>query len=482
MGAALRLLAVDLGASGGRAILGTFDGEKLVLQPLHKFANGPQRVRGHMYWDILRLWAEIKVSLQKAARAGIELDALGIDTWGVDYGLLDKNGQLLSNPYHYRDKRTDDVMPKVWEQVTREEIYRLTGIQFMQFNTLFQLYADLQYRPWTLEQAETLLFIPDLLNYFLTGQNANEKTIASTSQVLNATSGTWARDLLQRLGINDTILQDIAEPGQALGTVLPEVAEECGLKRDLMVMVVGSHDTASAVAATPLEAGKTAAFLSSGTWSLLGMEIADPIITPDSLAANFTNEAGVQDTIRFLKNISGLWLLQECRRIWQLEGQDLSYDEIATQAKQARSFLFRVDPDDPRFLGPTNMVEEIEAFCRETGQPIPTGPGEMARGIYESLAFSYRENLAVLERLTGQSIDTINMVGGGIQAELLCQITADITGRRVVTGPVEATAMGNMLVQLIGLGELDNLEQGRELIRRSVSIREYLPAAKQLDS
>ncbi len=477
MGESLHLMAIDLGASSGRAILGSFDGEHIVLREVHKFANGPEYVNGHMYWDILQLLREIKCGIRSAASEGYVLSSIGIDTWGVDYGLLDSNGQLLSNPYHYRDRRTDELMPELWERISQESIYQATGIQFMQLNTLYQLYADVKYRPWVLGSTKKLLFTPDLLNYFLTGECCSERTIASTSQLLDPRTGAWVFDFLDTLGIDSGILQEVAEPAQALGTILPQVAHECGVGTDLKVMLVGSHDTASAVAATPFEPGETSAFLSSGTWSLLGMELGGPMITTASMDANFTNECGVANTIRFLKNISGLWLLQQCRHSWQLLGLNLSYGEIERAAASAKPFQFQVNPDDPRFLNPDDMPEAIRQYCLDTGQNPPDSPGQIARGIYESLAFSYKKTVEVLEELTGEGISTVNMVGGGIQAELLCQLTADITKRRVVTGPVEATAMGNILTQLIALGEIADLEQGRELVRRSVKMTEFLPAA-----
>lgn len=471
----LQLLAFDLGASSGRAILGRYDGERLSLEEVHKFPNGGDSVNGHLYWNVLRLFHEIKVGLKKAQDATGKLDSLGIDTWGVDYGLLDKNDELLSNPYHYRDSRTNGLLEKIVEIVPQEEIYGVTGIQFMPFNTLVQLYADVLYRPWILEGARALLFMPDLLNFFLTGKKGNEYTIASTSQFLEAKSGQWAISLLERLGIKSSLLGEIVFPGTVLGSVLPQVADECGLTGEVTVVAVGSHDTASAVAATPMEDTDRSAYLSSGTWSLLGMELDTPMITDRSLAANFTNEGGVGGKIRFLKNISGLWLIQQCRKSWQRQGMNLSFDDIALKAAKAEPMKFRLDPDDPVFLSPPDMPTAILEYCAATGQAKPENIGEMARGIYESLAFSYRDTLETLEEVTGKRIETVNVVGGGTQAQLLCQLTADITGRRVVAGPVEATAMGNLLVQLMAKGEIKNLDEARELVKRSVELVEYVP-------
>ncbi|MDI3548833.1 MAG: rhamnulokinase [Halanaerobiales bacterium] len=472
----LNVLAFDMGASNGRAILGKYDGNQIELEVLHKFPNGPERLNGELYWDILRLFHEIKTGLHKAEnQTDSNLVSLAIDTWGVDYGLLDKNDNLLSNPYHYRDSRTDGMVEEVFGKVPKEKVYQQTGIQTIQLNTLFQLYADLKYRPWILNNASTLLFTPDLLNFFLTGEKFNEYTISSTSQFFNPKKNEWVSVILEELGIPTRILQQIVYPGERIGKLLDDIKEECGIKEELTVIAVGSHDTASAVAATPFEKRENSVFLSSGTWSLLGMELDSPLINEKTLEENFTNELGVARKVRFLKNISGLWLIQECKRCWARDGLELSYAEISEAATKARPFIFRLNPDDPRFLNPTDMPATIKEYCKETGQEVPEDYGEMARGIYESLAFSYKDVIEKLENLTDRKIETINMVGGGIQAEILCQFTANITGKRVLTGPVEATAMGNIITQLMALGEIADLEEGRELVRRSIELKEFLP-------
>lgn len=472
----LNLLAFDLGASNGRAILGRYDGKRLELETIHKFKNGGVRVYGNDYWDILGLFQEIKNGLTKAvSKTSDNITSLGIDTWGVDYGLLDKNDNLLTNPYHYRDSRTEGIMEEVNEYISQEDIYFATGIQFIWFNTLFQLYADKKYRPWILNNAKTLLFTPDLLNYFLTGKKINEYTIASTSQLFNPKNSEWADTIFDKLELPQDIMQKIVFPGEEIGTILEEVKNDCNIKKDLPVIAVGSHDTESAIAATPLEDRERSVYISSGTWSLLGMELDNPYINKESLQANYTNECGVGEKIAFLKNLCGLWLIQECKAAWEKQGMSLSYDEIDAKARKAESGKFIIDPNDERFKNPDNMPEAIREYCRETNQPRPENYGEMARGIYESLALSYKSAVEDLENLLDKNIDTINMVGGGINAEILCQFTADVTERRVITGPEEATAMGNILAQLMAAGEIDNLKEGREIIRNSVDLKEYIP-------
>ncbi|AZO93791.1 rhamnulokinase family protein [Halocella sp. SP3-1] len=476
MSRAINLLACDLGASNGRALLARFDGNKLKLDVIHNFTNGGARLNGNFYWDILALFAEIKQGIKKAVKVtDDDIHSMGLDTWGVDYGLLDENGKLMSLPFHYRDSRTDGIPEEVFKKIAKKEIYQETGIQFMQINTIFQLYTEIKERPWILNNAATLLFMPDLLNYLLTGEKYNEYTIASTAQLFNPVKNTWSETIFKGLGIPVDIMQKIIYPGTRIGDLLPAVKKECGLNNDLPVMAVGSHDTASAVAATPL-GDENSVYLSSGTWSLLGMELTEPVINEDSLKENFTNELGLEKKVRFLKNITGLWLIQECKRIWQREGKDLSYSEISEASAQATPFKYRLDPDDPVFMKPENMPEVIKEYCRKTKQAVPETIGEMARGIYESLAFSYDKVIKRLEKLVDRKIKNIHMVGGGIQAELLCQYTADISKRRVLAGPVEATATGNVLAQLIGLGEIKDLKEGRELVRNSIKLKEYLPA------
>ena len=470
-----KVLACDLGASSGRAVLGSFDGKKLDLEVLHKFSNGGTYLNNDFHWDTLKQFNEIKKGIKKAVKkTSNNLDSVGIDTWGVDYGLLDKNGTLMSVPFHYRDDRTEGIMEEVFTKLSREEIYQETGIQFMELNTIFQLYAELKNRSWILDNAADLLFTPDLLNYFLTGKKYNEYTIASTSQLFNPNTNNWSDKIYDNLDFPGSIMQEIIHPAEKIGDILEKVKKECGIEGELPVIAVGSHDTASAVAAAPLQ-NKNSAYLSSGTWSLLGMELEKPVINEQSLKENFTNELGVEKTVRFLKNITGLWLIQECKRIWNRDGLNLSYSDITKAAEAAEPFKYSLDPDHHSFVNPDNMPEAIKNYCRETGQEMPEEPGEMARGIYESLAVNYKEVIEKLESLTDRKIETLHMVGGGIQAEILCQYTANISKKRVVTGPIEATAIGNILTQLIALGEIENLRQGREIVRNSVELKEYLP-------
>jgi rhamnulokinase len=471
-------LAVDLGASGGRAIIGRFDGERLALEEVHRFANGPVHIpsaRGDsLHWDTLRLFVEIQDGLKKAvACCGSELTSLGIDTWGVDYGLLDRNDRLVGLPYHYRDSRNDTMMAEAFRRVPRNEIFAATGIQFMQLNTLFQLLAQQIEDPEVLARTRTLLMMPDLLHYWLTGQKVGERTIASTSQFLDPHRPAWATGLLDRLGIPTHYLPPIVEAGTVLGGLLPAVLDETGAK-GVQVIASGSHDTASAIAAVPAESADYA-YLSSGTWSLIGVEIPRPIINETALTFNVTNEGGVCDTIRLLKNIAGLWIIQECRRTWAAEGQSLSWDDIVRHAAAAPSFVAQIDVDAHDFLAPGDMPGRVREFCRRTGQAMPEGVGQIARVVYESLALKYRHVLEMMETLVGHRIGVVHIVGGGAQNKLLNQFTADAIGRLVIAGPFEATAVGNLLMQLLATGAVGSLAEGRALVRRSFDTVIYAP-------
>ena len=427
-----------------------------------------------LHWDTLRLFAEIQEGLKKAvACCGSELISLGIDTWGVDYGLLDRNDRLVGLPYHYRDSRNDTMMAEAFRRVPREEIFAATGIQFMQLNTLFQLLAQQVEDPEVLARTRTLLMMPDLLNFWLTGQKVSERTIASTSQALDPHRPAWATGLLERLGIPTHYLPTIIEAGTVLGGLLPAVIDETGAKQ-VRVVAPGSHDTASAVAAVPAESADYA-YLSSGTWSLMGVETKQPVINADALAFNVTNEGGVCDTIRLLKNIAGLWIIQECRRTWAAEGQALSWDDIVRHAAAAQPFVAQIDVDAHDFLAPGDMPPRIREYCRRTGQAVPEGVGPIARVVYESLALKYRRVLEMMEALVGKRIGVLHIVGGGAQNRLLNQLTADAIGRPVVAGPFEATAVGNLLMQLLATGAVGSLAEGRALVRRSFDTETYSP-------
>jgi rhamnulokinase len=468
-----KILAFDLGAESGRGLLAAFDGERLALDVVHRFPNGGIHTLDTLHWDVLRLYSEILVALRRAAAENDAIASVGVDTWGVDFALLERNGTLLGNPRHYRDPHTEDVMEAAFAVVPRAEVFRQTGIQFMRFNTLFQLLALKRDRSPLLEAAETLLFIPDLFHYWLTGIKVNEYTNASTSQMIDPHSRRWAIDLVRRFGLPERILGSLVQPGTVLGPLRPSVATQTGTAT-IPVIAPATHDTAAAVAAVPA-AGPAWAFISSGTWSLMGVEIREPLTDERALSVNFTNEGGVDGTIRLLKNIMGLWLVQECRRAWERAGQTYSYEELMRLAEAAPPFASVLNPDESAFILPPNMPAAIADFCRRTGQAVPTDPGAVVRCALEGLALRYRWVLERLEELVGRRLDTIHVVGGGSQNTLLCQLTADACNRPVAAGPVEATALGNVLVQMLGLGLIRTLAEGRAVVRRSFDVRTFQP-------
>lgn len=457
-------------------MLAGLSGRLLQLQEVHRFPNIPVNLPTGLYWNTLGLFQEILQGLRAAARIAGRLDSVAIDTWGVDFGLLGADGSLLDNPRHYRDPRTAGLPERVFAVTPRAEIFAHTGVQFMELNSLYQLYSVRQRTPWLLSNARALLFMPDLFNYFLSGAMAAEQTIASTSQFYDPSTQRFATELLEKLGIPTGFLAELAPPGRRLGTVLPAVADYCGLPAGTPVSTTASHDTASAVAAVPAVAGSRWCYISSGTWSLMGMELDRPLINEATLAANFTNEVGVGASIRFLKNIPGLWLLQECRRAWAKEGKEHSYDELIAMAREAEplSTVLQLDA----FQAAGQNAERIREHCRATGQPAPGDAGAVCRVILYSLAVRYREVLQTLEDLTGQAIEVIHIVGGGSRNRLLNQLTADVTGRPVVAGPTEATAAGNALVQALGAGQLASLDELRDVVRRSFPVEEFLPKSR----
>lgn len=468
-----RYLALDLGAETGRAILAHLNGHKLELTHLNRFSNTPVRLPTGVYWDTLRLFHEICESIGAAARTTDEIDGIAVDTWGVDFGLLTAQGSLLENPRHYRDPRTQGIPDQVFKTVSRAEIFRQTGIQFMDINSLYQLYAMQQNSPELLNCASKLLFMPDLFNYFLTGSFASERTIASTSQFYDPLKACFATDMLRKIGIHAGFLPELVDPGTELGPVLPAVSDLCGLKHDTQVYATASHDTASAIAAVPASSNQQWCYISSGTWSLMGVELEQPIINDASLQANFTNELGVEHTIRFLKNIPGLWILQECRRAWAMEGKEFSYLELMELAEAAKPSATELDLN--QFSSPGNYPELIREYCRETAQEVPDDPGSTVRIVLKSLATRYKEVLELLEQLTGRQIEVIHIVGGGSRNKLLNQLAADVTGRRVIAGPAEATAVGNALAQAMGAGKIGSLEELRAVVRQSFEMEEYQP-------
>ena len=468
------MLAIDLGASSGRGIVGSFDGKKIELKENHRFTNDPVMVNGRFTWDIIRIFHEIKNSIRNTHLDGDNVKTIGIDTWGVDYGFIDRHGRMIGNPTHYRDVRTDGICDYVNKLVSLDKIYGSTGIQSLNFNTIYQLAAEKRDNPEIFGIAEKLLFIPDLLGYFLTGKAKTEYTIASTGAVLNAESRKYAFDLLDSLGVPQSIFTEIVEPGYNLGKLLPDVKEEVG-GVDADIVKVASHDTASAVLAVPAKSDDFV-YISSGTWSLMGMELKAPLINEKTRALNYTNEGGVDGTIRFLKNIMGLWILQESRRQWKREGKEYSFSELAILAKEAKPLQSIIDPDDQLFATQGNMPRRIAEYCQKTGQHVPQSVGETVRCILDSLALRYRYTVNDLSVLSGKNVKAINIVGGGTQDKLLCQITADACGVPVCAGPVEATAIGNIMTQLMSLGEVKDLKEAREIVSASFETVSYTPS------
>ena len=466
----MNFLAFDLGAESGRATLGRFQSGVLDVREIYRFANEPVRAQGALHWDILRLWHEMKKSFESLSLS--KLDSIGIDTWGVDFALLGERGNLLENPYHYRDARTDGMMNEVFALTPRENIYDITGIQFLPFNTLYQFYAASISTPRLIKAADALVTIPDLLNYWLSGNLVSEYTNATTTQFVDAGARTWANGLLDELDLPSRLLRPIVNPGTIIGELRSSASSAFA---GTPVVAPACHDTGSAVAAIA-SSGKTA-FLSSGTWSLLGAEIPRPVITPRARDLNFTNEGGVCGTIRLLKNIGGLWLLQSCRRCWSANGQNFSYEGLMdAAANEKQKFISLLDPDHQDFLNPENMLSAIADYCRRTDQPTPAGPSAYARAILESLAFKYRNVLDSLEELTGIRFEEIRIMGGGSKNRLLNQFTADATGRTVLAGPAEATALGNIAMQMLATGAVTSLAEARQIIDRSFPVERFEPS------
>jgi len=466
-------LAIDLGAESGRTMLGTFADGKITLTETHRFPNGPVRLPDGLHWDVLRQWAEIKAGIAATVRSGVDLSSLGVDTWAVDFALLDRNGALLGNPFHYRDARTDGMLDEAFRRMPKDALFTHTGIQFMQLNTLYQLLAMVCAKSPILDIAKTFVTVPDLLNYWLCGEITNEFTNATTTQCLDPIKRDWSQPVLEAMGIPTHLFGQVTAPGTPLGTLLPDIAEETGAE-NIKVVLPACHDTGSAVVAVPAQ-NQDFAWISSGTWSIMGAEVKEPALGEKALAYNFTNEGGVFDTWRLSKNIMGLWLVQECRREWQRLGQDHSYDEMTRLAAESEAFLAVINPDDDAFFHPGDMPERIRQYCQKTGQRVPQTKGEVLRVALESLALKYRWVLERTEELSGKRLAPIHIIGGGTKNRLLNQLTADATNRTVVTGPVEATAIGNILMQAIGLGHLGSLPDAREVVRNSFEVEEYHP-------
>ncbi len=470
----LKMLAIDLGASSGRGIVGKFDGNKITLEENHRFSNDPVTVAGKFTWDMLRIWFEIKNSIRNCSLSDDkDIASIGIDTWGVDFGLLDKRGHLLYTPVHYRDTRTVGVPEKSYKLVPKDELYSKTGIQILELNTLFQLLAMKEEAPEVLEAAQDMLFVPDLLNYFLTGTKQTEYTIASTGQLLDAYKRTWDFDLIKKYGLPEKIFNKIVMPGTVCGKLLPEIREEVnGI--DPTVISIAAHDTGSAVVAVPSPKEKFI-FISSGTWSIMGTETDKPIINEKTKEYNFTNEGGYGGTIRFSKNITGLWLEQESRRQWAREGTKYSFDDLSQMALNSKPLQFLINPDDPSFATPGNLPQRIVEFCQRTGQGTPSNVGEIVRCIFDSLALRYRWVVDRTDELCGEKIPVINIVGGGTKEKMLSQFASNACSRPVYTGPVEATALGNIAAQAIALGEIKDIAQAREVIANSTDMEQFDP-------
>lgn len=467
-----RVLAFDFGASSGRAIIGCFDGDKITLEEVHRFSNDPVSVGGTVYWDVLRLFYEIKQGIVKAKIAG-GFDSIGIDTWGVDFGLIDSEGKLMENPVHYRDTRTAGLVEESFKTMPKEKLYGITGIQFMELNTLFQLISLKKNRPWMLERADKMLFMPDLFAYMLTGKMCAEYSIATTSQLIDLETKSWSEEILDAFGIKKSLFAPLVKPGTVLGELSKEICEECGVDPVPVISVCG-HDTQSAITSVPCEDGNFA-FLSSGTWSLFGTELDKPIVNETSMNINITNEGGFDDSTGFLKNIIGLWLIQESRRQWKREGEEYSYADLEKLALAAEPFKCFIDPDAPEFVPHGNIPERVREFCRRTGQYVPQTVGEVMRCIYESLAMKYRLTFEKLRECTKRDYPVIHVIGGGTKDGLLCQMTANSCDRTVKAGPIEATVMGNVAVQLMSDGSVENIGQARKIIADSSELKIFEP-------
>ena len=473
-----RYLAIDLGASGGRGIVGEYENGRLTLKEVHRFESTPAMLPDGLHWDIIDIFKNIKLAMTEAARIYGKhgIDSMGIDSWGVDYGLLDKNGALIHTPFHYRDLRTDKYLPEIDAICSRADVYGKNGLQFMNFNTLYQLYSHFHDSPYIKECADCFLMIPQLLAYFLTGKKTCEYTLASTTGLVNAKTRKWDTELMSALGIPANIFPEISEAGTPIGRVTDGIVEETGL--DVMMVSVASHDTASAVCALP-EFDGDSIYISSGTWSLMGVLLDEPMVTKESFECNFTNEGNPERKIRFLKNIMGMWLIQQARRVWNKDGVKRGYGEIAEGAERS-GFEGFIDPDAKAFSVICDMPEEVKKYCESTGQCVPESEGDVARCIYESLALKYRENVELIESLTKKSYDAIQIVGGGTNNKLMNSFTANATGKKVIAGPAEATATGNIIMQMIYGGDIADVKEGSKIVTASETLSVYEPENKEL--
>ena len=473
----MKVLAFDFGASSGRAIIGTFENGKISLEEIHRFDNGPVLMNGGFYWDLPKLFHEVKQGLIKAEKYGYE--SIGIDTWGVDYALITLDGLLLGNPYNYRDERTIPVFEKIKETIGESKLYKMTGIQNMNINTLYQLLETKENHPDFYALADRLILMPDLFGYLLTGKVYAERSMASTTQLLDPYTKDWNKKLIDKLGLDITKFPELVDSGTQIAPIKEEICKELDITPKMLTAIAG-HDTASAVVAVPAKV-KDFVYISCGTWSLFGTELDEPCITEMSAEMNITNEGGHNRTTRFLKNIIGLWVIQETRRQFKREGKDYSYADMEKMARESKAMQCFIDPDDPRFTPPGNQIQRIREFCQETGQYVPETDGEIVRCIYESLAMKYKYTFENLQKCTGKTFEAIHMVGGGTKDGFLCQMTADATNVPVIAGPIEATAAGNIAVQLIAAGEIKDLKEAREIIADSFSVQEFTPSDKTFD-
>jgi rhamnulokinase len=480
-----RVLAFDMGASSIRAITGSLDtNKKLELEVLHRFPNEGVQVGVSLYWNVSKLWQEMVNSMKfYVKKHGQELSSVALDTWGVDFALLDENDDLIGKIHHYRDKRTDNIMDEMFKTVPKEEIFNQTGLQFMQVNTLVQLYAMIREKSPIFAMTKTFLMLPDYFNFLLSGKKSSEYSIATTSQLYDPRNKNWATNMLKRFGLNPEWFLEIIQPGTILGNIKKELADEIGLSPNTRVIAGACHDTASAIAAVPVnmtdyKSGDWA-YLSSGTWSIIGVELEEPIINENVLKYNFTNEGGINGTIRFLKNITGLWLVQECKRLWDKSGLNLSWDDITKQAKNAQEFQNFIDPMDDSFMNPPNMVDAIKSYCRSHDQAPPESVGQISRAIFESLAFKYKQVMENLEDLIDKKIKILHIIGGGSQNELLNQFTANVLNIPVVSGPIEATAIGNILIQALALNRIQDVNELRQIVQKSFPIKQFTPKENQ---
>ena len=471
----MNFLAFDLGATSGRAIIGTVENDKLSSEEVYRFPNAVKEIDGKYYWDIQSLFNHLKAALKKVAGMGVKIESIGIDTWGVDFGHVGKDGGIIGMPRAYRDPYTDGIPEEVFRIIPREELYSATGVQIMNFNTIFQLYAQSKEADSRLPKTDKILFMPDLLAYMLTGEMVCEYTDASTSGIINPRTRGFQKDLLERLGIDPSILLDITQPGAKVGVLKKEICEETGME-SVPVIAVAGHDTASAIAAVPAS-DENFAYLSSGTWSLMGIESKDPIINEKSYEYNLTNEGGIEGTTRFLKNITGMWLLEQSRKTWEKEGRKYTYPEMTEMGRQALSFDSTIDPDDPRFAAPKDMDAEIKAALRESGQRVPENDSEMISCIYHSLTKKYKSVIAMLQNFASFKISKLHVIGGGSANGLMNQLTADELGIPVVAGPVEGTAIGNIMIQAKAAGLVKDRWEMRRIIGNSIQTTTYEPKA-----